>query len=146
MKKIYSVLTFLLLVSMVLAALCTSARSSCCAGKTSPARLQPTPAAPAEPTQAPAADNTDAPAVDTNEPVTIDLWQHDSGGKINGMKAVIAEFNKQYPNITINQTVVPYDDYQTKIAASVPAGTGPDVAMSYFGWIPLWAKSGFIVP
>ena len=62
------------------------------------------------------------------------------------MKAVIEGFNKANPNITINQTVVPYDDYQTKIAASVPAGTGPDVAMSYFGWIPLWAKQGFIVP
>ena len=95
MKKIYSALTFLLLVSMVLAALCTSTRSSCCDGTIDPRpRLQPTLMPPAQPTQAPTAANTDAPAVDTNEPVTIDLWQHDSGGKINGMKAVIAEFNK----------------------------------------------------
>jgi multiple sugar transport system substrate-binding protein len=51
-----------------------------------------------------------------------------------------------HPEIEVVQTVVPYDDYQTKIAASVPAGTGPDVTMIYFGWAPLWSKSGFIAP
>lgn len=81
-----------------------------------------------------------------DEKVTIELWQHDSGGKITGMQKVIEGFNEQYPNVEVVQTVIPYDEYQTKIAASVPAGTGPDVAMIYFGWAPLWSKSGFIVP
>lgn len=114
------------------------ALSAILAGCAQPAAAPPPPAQSTAPTQAAAASS--------GQPVTLELWQHDSGGKIDGMKAVIEGFNKQYPNITINQTVVPYDDYQTKIAASVPAGTGPDVAMSYFGWIPLWSKSGFIVP
>jgi multiple sugar transport system substrate-binding protein len=78
--------------------------------------------------------------------VTIELWQHDSGGKITAMESVIEGFNEMYPNVEVVQTVIPYDEYQTKIAASVPAGTGPDVAMIYFGWAPLWSKSGFIVP
>lgn len=78
--------------------------------------------------------------------VTIEFWQTDSQSKIDGMADVIAGFQEMYPNITVVQTVVPYDDYQTKIAASVPAGTGPDVAMIYFGWAPLWSKSGFISP
>jgi len=80
------------------------------------------------------------------ENVTIELWQHDSGGKITGMASVIEGFNELYPNVEVVQTVIPYDEYQTKIAASVPAGTGPDVAMIYFGWAPLWSKSGFIAP
>jgi len=79
-------------------------------------------------------------------PVTIDFWQTDSQIKVDAMAKVIANFEAANPNITVNQTVVPYDDYQTKIAASVPAGTGPDVAMIYFGWAALWSKSGFIVP
>lgn len=79
-------------------------------------------------------------------PVTIEFWQTDSQIKVDAMAQVIADFQAANPNITVNQTVVPYDDYQTKIAASVPAGTGPDVAMIYFGWAPLWSKSGFIVP
>ncbi len=78
--------------------------------------------------------------------VTIDFWQTDSQIKVDAMAKVIEAFQAANPNITVVQTVVPYTDYQTKIAASVPAGTGPDVAMIYFGWAPLWSKSGFIVP
>ncbi len=152
MKRISVFMLVVLVLSAVLAA-CAPAATQAPAQPTQPPAAAPTqpPAAQAQPTQPPAAQPTTAPAQPTtapasNQPVTLELWQHDSGGKITAMKDVIAGFNKLYPNITINQTVVPYDDYQTKIAASVPAGTGPDVAMAYFGWIPLWSKSGFIVP
>lgn len=80
------------------------------------------------------------------ETVTIEVWQHDSGGKIVGIASVIEGFNELYPNIEVIQSVFPYDEYQTKIAASVPAGQGPDVVMIYFGWAPFWSKSGFIAP
>lgn len=81
-----------------------------------------------------------------DDKVTIELWQHDSGGKITAMESVIEGFNEQYPNVEVIQSVIPYDEYQTKIAASVPAGTGPDVVMIYFGWAPFWSKAGFIAP
>jgi multiple sugar transport system substrate-binding protein len=81
-----------------------------------------------------------------DEKVTIEIWQHDSGGKINGIASVIEGFNELYPNVEVVQTVLPYEEYQTKIAASVPAGEGPDVVMIYFGWAPLWSKLGFIAP
>jgi multiple sugar transport system substrate-binding protein len=86
------------------------------------------------------------PPTSAQDKVTIELWQHDSGGKINGMAAVIEGFQTLYPNVEVVQTVIPYEEYQTKIAASVPAGTGPDVVMIYFGWAPFWSKSGFIAP
>lgn len=137
MKRISFVMLSIMLISTILSA-CSPAATPTAA-----------PAQPAAATQPPAAAPTEAPAAAAAaeaKPVTIELWQHDSGGKITAMKEVIAGFNKIYPNITVNQTVIPYDDYQTKIAASVPADSGPDVAMSYFGWIPLWSKQGFIVP
>ncbi|GAB4433980.1 MAG: extracellular solute-binding protein [Anaerolineae bacterium] len=87
-----------------------------------------------------------AAGVTAQEPVTIEVWQHESGGKIEGIASVIEGFNELYPDIEVIQSVFPYDEYQTKIAASVPAGTGPDVAMIYFGWAPFWMKSGFIAP
>lgn len=80
------------------------------------------------------------------EKVTIEVWQHDSGSKIEGIASVIEGFNEEHPDIEVIQTVFPYDEYQTKIAAAVPAGEGPDVAMIYFGWAPFWSKSGFIAP
>ncbi len=48
--------------------------------------------------------------------VTIELWQHDSSGKISAMASVIEGFNQLYPNVEVVQTVIPYDEYQTKIA------------------------------
>ena len=76
--------------------------------------------------------------------VEISFWQTDSKPRVDGMKAVIDAFQLANPDITVKQTVVPYDDFQTKVAAAVPAGTGPDAAMIYFGWAPLWSKSNFI--
>jgi len=143
MKRVSITMLVILVLSAILAA-CTPAATP--APAVQPTKAPDTSAPAAQPTTPPAVEPTKAPEPVAAGPVTIELWQHDSGGKINGMKEVIAGFNKVYPNITVNQTVVPYDDYQTKIAASVPAGTGPDVAMSYFGWIPLWSKQGFIVP
>jgi multiple sugar transport system substrate-binding protein len=78
--------------------------------------------------------------------VEIEFWQHDSGPRITAMEAIIDAFEAENPNIKVIHNTFPYAEYQTKIAASVPAGTGPDVAMIYFGWAPFWSKSGFIVP
>ena len=89
-----------------------------------------------------------APGVTAQEGdrVTIEFWQHEGGIKITAMTSVIEGFMEMYPNIEVIQSSFPYEEYQTKIAAAVPAGTGPDVAMIYFGWAPFWMKSGFIVP
>ena len=81
-----------------------------------------------------------------DDKVTIEVWQHESGGKINAIASVIEGFQEMYPNVEVVQSSFPYEEYQTKIAASVPAGTGPDVVMIYFGWAPFWSKSGFIAP
>lgn len=86
------------------------------------------------------------PAVVEPGVVEIEFWQHDSGNRILAMEAIIAAFEAENPNIKVIHNTFPYEEYQTKVAASVPAGTGPDVAMIYFGWVPFWSKSGFIVP
>ena len=46
----------------------------------------------------------------------------------------------------IHNSEVPYDNYRDKIAASVPAGVGPDVATPFYGWQPVWVSEGYIVP
>jgi multiple sugar transport system substrate-binding protein len=158
MKKLVSLFTLIIIASMLLVACGGTAAPTAEPPKPTekPTLAPPPPATEAPPpvaaTEAPPA-ATEAPVEvaapalpEVTEPTTIELWQHDSGGKIKGLKAVIDEFQKQYPNITVTQTVIPYDDYQTKMAASVPAGSGPDVAMSYYGWIALWNQAGFIIP
>jgi multiple sugar transport system substrate-binding protein len=109
-----------------------------------PAAAQPTqPPAAAQPTQPPAAQPTEAAAA---EPVTLDYWQVDFTGTDKAIEAVIALFEAENPGIKINYTPISYDDINEKIAAMVPVGQGPDLVNPFFGWVPLWAKSGFLEP
>ena len=39
----------------------------------------------------------------------------------------IAEFNKVYPDIKIESTVIPWGEYWTKLQTSLPSGAGPDL-------------------
>ncbi|TLM98004.1 extracellular solute-binding protein, partial [bacterium] len=50
------------------------------------------------------------------------------------------------PGVKVNYTSVSYDEINEKIAAMVPVGEGPDIVNPFFGWVPLWAKSGFLAP
>lgn len=50
----------------------------------------------------------------------------------------ISEFNKVYPNVTVNYVVTPTDNnaYQTKLAAALTSGAGaPDVFLSEIGFL-----------
>lgn len=48
--------------------------------------------------------------------------------RIEAMNQLIAQFEAENPNIkVIHNSDIPYDDFRNKIAASVPAGVGPDV-------------------
>ncbi len=62
------------------------------------------------------------------------LLQTDSQIKVDAMAKVIEAFQAANPNIHGVQTVVPYTDYQTKIAASFRRALVPDVGDDLF-WL-----------
>lgn len=103
-----------------------------------------TPAAPAAPTTAPAApaQPTAAPAA----PVEIEYWQYFYESKKNLVDQLIVDFQKENPNIKVVHTTFPYEQYNDKVAASVPAGRGPDVINLYYGWLPKYIDSGYLAP
>lgn len=49
------------------------------------------------------------------------------------VKAVIAEYTKQHPNVTINATFAPIDQYNVVLRTQLASGTGPDVMFVYAG-------------
>ena len=51
------------------------------------------------------------------------------------MDELIKRFQAANPGITVKQTTFPYADYQTKVAAAIPAGQGPDVVQLFYGWL-----------
>jgi multiple sugar transport system substrate-binding protein len=76
--------------------------------------------------------------------VTITYWQYFYQSKVDLMNDLIQQFEARNPGIKVEQVTFPYESYQQKVAAAVPAGEGPDVLSLYYGWLPLWVKSGYI--
>jgi len=153
MKKLPAIVTLVAILAMLLGACAPAATQAPAPAATNPPAAQPTqppaaaqptqPPAAAQPTQPPAPKPTEAPAA---EPVTLDYWQVDFAGWDVAINQVIAAFEAENPGIKINYTPISYDDINEKIAAMVPVGQGPDLVNPFFGWVPLWAKSGFLEP
>jgi multiple sugar transport system substrate-binding protein len=79
--------------------------------------------------------------------IEIEYWQYNFEARITAMDQLIEQFEAANPNIkVIHNSDVPYDDFRNKIAASVPAGVGPDVASLFYGWQNAWIDAGYLVP
>ncbi|MGA2480595.1 MAG: extracellular solute-binding protein [Spirochaetia bacterium] len=77
--------------------------------------------------------------------VTITYWQYYYQSKVDLMSDLIQQFEARNPGIHVEQVTFPYESYLQKVAAAVPAGEGPDVINLYYGWLPLWVKSGYLL-
>ncbi|MDD3277492.1 MAG: sugar ABC transporter substrate-binding protein [Lachnospiraceae bacterium] len=60
------------------------------------------------------------------EKTTLNFYYWDEGQK-EGMDAMIALFEEEHSDITVESTIVPWSEYWTKLQTSIPNGTGPDV-------------------
>ncbi|MCF8567958.1 sugar ABC transporter substrate-binding protein [Alicyclobacillus tolerans] len=84
----------------------------------------------------------------SSKPVTIQFWDMQQSSKnINqAEQQAIQEFEKQNPNIKVNLTVIPYQQYQDKLLVAVKGGTAPDVATLDEVWTSQFAAAGAIQP
>jgi multiple sugar transport system substrate-binding protein len=78
--------------------------------------------------------------------VEIEYWQYVQAGRVDAMTALIQQFEAANPGITVKQETFPYADYQTKVAAAVLAGQGPDVVQFYYGWLDTFRNGQLIQP
>ena len=127
----------LLVVAMVLAA-CPAAAPAPAGGGEGAAAEATEPAAEEAPAAGEAA---------SGDVVEIEYWQYNFEARVDAMNQLIEMFEAENPNIkVIHNSDIPYDNFRDQIAASVPAGVGPDVATLFYGWQPAWVDAGFIVP
>ncbi len=69
-------------------------------------------------------------------PVTLTywgLWEDD-----NLIKPVIAEFEKQNPNIKVNYVRESSINYRTRVQTQIRSGVGPDVFWIHNSWLPMF--------
>src|SRR3546814_12074628 len=62
------------------------------------------------------------------------------------MDELIEKFEAANPDITVKHTTFPYSDYQTKVAAAITAGVGPDVVQLSYGWLDTFVQGQLIQP
>jgi ABC-type sugar transport system, periplasmic component len=60
------------------------------------------------------------------------------------MNQIIAGYNKQYPNVKVNSTIIPYSQYWIKLQTALPAGTGPDIFWMNGPSAPDYVQKGLI--
>ncbi|MGM0385527.1 MAG: extracellular solute-binding protein [Actinomycetota bacterium] len=63
----------------------------------------------------------------------LDVWAMGAEGE--ALPGLVAEFEEQYPDITVNVTPVPWGSAHDKFVNSITAGTTPDVAMVGTTWM-----------
>ncbi len=78
--------------------------------------------------------------------VEIEYWQYIFDARVKAMDQLIKNFEAANPDITVKQTTFPYADYQTKVAAAITAGQGPDVVQFYYGWLDNFKTGKLIQP
>ena len=78
--------------------------------------------------------------------VEIEYWQYTFKQRVDAMDALIGQFRKANPDITVKQVTVPYDNYRTRIAAAIPAGEGPDVTQLFYGWLDDYVGAKLLQP
>ncbi len=78
--------------------------------------------------------------------VEIEYWQYVFETRVKAMDQLIQKFEAANPGIKIKHTTVPYADYQTKVAAAITAGQGPDVTQLFYGWLDTFIAGKLIQP
>jgi ABC-type glycerol-3-phosphate transport system substrate-binding protein len=85
-----------------------------------------------------AAGGSGGPIGNPARPVTVTVWHAWDGPREPLMKTILERMKAQYPNVTVDQTIVAMwmDTNVQKFAAAVAAGSAPDVTMLYDLYIP----------
>lgn len=80
-------------------------------------------------------------------PVTITWWDtSDATNESPTYKALVADFEKANPTITVKYVNVPFADAQSKFQTAAGATGAPDVLRADVGWLPGFAQAGYLLP
>ncbi|MDH6144424.1 MULTISPECIES: extracellular solute-binding protein [Kitasatospora] len=79
---------------------------------------------------------------------SVTYWDtSDAKAEAPTYQAVIADFEKKYPNIKVNYVNVPFGDAQNKVKNAFSTGSGaPDVIRSEIAWTPELAADHYLLP
>ena len=62
-----------------------------------------------------------------DQPVTVRLWMHEHPPRVPLDEELLAQFQEENPNITVEYTVVPAPEWAITLATAMASGAGPDL-------------------
>jgi multiple sugar transport system substrate-binding protein len=77
--------------------------------------------------------------------ITLTYWNGFTGPDGPTVKALVSQFNKTHPNITINMSIMPWDTFYTKLLPALASGSGPDFVAMDTQQLPQYANKGVFV-
>jgi len=75
-------------------------------------------------------------------PVVVRYWHAMGDAESAALEQQIAEFEAAQPDVAIEATQFPYEDYRDALLRAIVAGTAPDVARLDILWVPEFADIG----
>jgi len=86
--------------------------------------------------------NDQAQDKDNEEQIELDLWHFDPGERQEVYLEAIERFEDEHPNVTVNELLIPNDDYKQRIVVSMSGNEAPDVFASWGGgWLEEFVES-----
>lgn len=119
MKTRFTIVSLLAILGMLLAA---------CAPAATPAPTQPpAPAPTSAPVSAPTAMPPAPTTVPAAAPLKLVMWTKEGGNQLDEVKAVVADFTKANPTISVDVVNYDVEKLRTNFQTAALAGTGPDM-------------------
>jgi len=78
--------------------------------------------------------------------VTLTYWNGFTGPDGPTVTALVNEFNKTHPNITIKMSIMPWDVFYEKLLPAFAAGNGPDIVAMDTQQLPQYATKNVFLP
>ena len=85
-------------------------------------------------------------AQDDEIELTFVTWIGAEDAYVDDLAAMIAAFEEQHPNVTINSQVVPFNQSLDQLLVMSLGGTPPDVSMAHVTWVAPLAEAGVLAP
>lgn len=101
------------------------------------------------PTGEPGSSNAIGQPGDASISGTVTFWHAysaDSPEVATLEKTIIPAFEEKYPDVTVKDVAVPYDDLHQKLVTAVAGDQLPDLVRADIGWVPELANLGVLVP
>lgn len=84
-------------------------------------------------------DHSAGGGVATNDKTVINFWNGFTGPDGRAIEKMVARFQKQNPDITVQMQVIPWGTYYDKLTLSLAYGGAPDAFVMHAGRMPEFA-------